>query len=136
MDLSAYTSNIQPQASPSGTQIAKEELTNNDIQANKQVAAETKAPDASAVEASKQIAEMHQEMNQQQREQMVEEMNEFISSLNKGLSFRVDEESGKNVITIYEVSSGEVIRQFPDAAMLEVYRNLANGRSGLLIDKV
>ncbi|WP_117233454.1 flagellar protein FlaG [Vibrio maerlii] len=136
MELSSSTSNIQPYGSLSGTQIAKEETKNSEITTNKPSSAQGQPKEISKVDTSKQIAEMQQELNQQQREQMVEEMNEFISSLNKGLSFRVDEESGKNVVTIYEVSSGEVIRQFPDAAMLEVYRNLANGGSSLLIDKV
>lgn len=69
---------------------------------------------------------------------MVEQMNEFVSSINKGVAFRVDEESGRDVVTIYETNTGDVIRQFPDEELLVVLRRLAehSANSGLLVEKV
>ncbi len=69
---------------------------------------------------------------------MVEQMNEFVSSINKGVAFRVDEESGRDVVTIYETNTGDVIRQFPDEELLVVLRRLAEhtANSGLLVEKV
>lgn len=65
-------------------------------------------------------------------------MNEFVSSINKGVAFRVDEESGRDVVTIYETNTGDVIRQFPDEELLVVLRRLAehSANSGLLVEKV
>ena len=67
---------------------------------------------------------------------MVQQMNDFISSINTGLSFRVDEESGRDVVTIYEADTGDIIRQIPDEEMLEILRRLrdqtARYSSGLL----
>ncbi len=65
-------------------------------------------------------------------------MNDFVTSINKGLAFRVDEESGREVVTIYEAKTGDIIRQIPEEEMLEVLRRLAkeqNHKSGLLVVK-
>ncbi|MCV5657479.1 flagellar protein FlaG, partial [Escherichia coli] len=66
------------------------------------------------------------------------QMNEFVTSINKGVAFRVDEESGRDVVTIYEANTGDVIRQIPDDGMLVVLRRLAEhtAHSGLLTEKV
>lgn len=90
------------------------------------------------VEAAVKMAQARQELNREEKLRMVEKMNEFISSINKGLSFRVDEESGRDVVTIYEAKTGDIIRQIPDEDMLDVFRRLAAQAtsSGLLVDKV
>lgn len=50
----------------------------------------------------------------------------------------MDEESGRDVVTIYEAKTGDVIRQIPDEEMLVVLRRLAEhtANSGLLTEKV
>ncbi len=84
------------------------------------------------------MAESRQELNKEEREKMVEQMNEFVSAMNKGVAFRVDEESGRDVVTIYEATTGDVIRQIPDEEMLVVLRRLAEhtANRGLLVEKV
>ncbi len=67
---------------------------------------------------------------------MVERMDEFVNSINKGLSFRIDEELGRDVVTIYEVSTGDIIRQIPDEEMLVILRRLAARSSGFVEEKV
>ena len=64
---------------------------------------------------------------------MVEQMNDFISSIQTGLSFRIDEQSGRDVVTIYEESTGEIIRQIPDEEMLEVLRRLREQTAAILL---
>ncbi len=54
-----------------------------------------------------------QRLNEEQLAKMVDQMNEFVKSINKGLSFRLDRESGREVVTIYEASTGDIIRQIP-----------------------
>ncbi|GAK87026.1 flagellin protein FlaG [Vibrio ponticus] len=92
------------------------------------------------VEQATEVIQARQKLSEQEREKVVEQMNEFISSIQTGLSFRIDEQSGRDVVTIYEESTGEIIRQIPDEEMLEVLRRLreqtARYSSGLLIEKV
>ena len=70
---------------------------------------------------------------------MVEQVSDFVKSINKGLSFRMDEESGRDLVTVYEASTGDIIRQIPEEEMLEVLRRLSrqqDHKSGLLSAKV
>ncbi|GAL14769.1 hypothetical protein JCM19233_5781 [Vibrio astriarenae] len=54
--------------------------------------------------------------------------------------FKKDEDAGREVVSIFDVDTGELIRQIPDEELLEVLRRLrqqSSGQStGLLIDKV
>ncbi|KEY91538.1 Protein flaG [Candidatus Photodesmus blepharus] len=119
MEIPSDTSNIQPYASINGIKIAVED--NND---------------ASNITANKE----DRKIPETEREKMAEQISEFISSINTDLSFRIDEKAKRNVVTIYETSTGKIIRQIPDEAMLEILRDLrdqvARYTSGLLIDKV
>lgn len=80
--------------------------------------------------------EKNSAMQRQQLEEMVEKIEEFVGTLNKGLAFRIDEESGRNVVTVYEKRSGDVVRQIPDEDMLELSRQLASHSGGLVTTKV
>ncbi|OOF16678.1 flagellar biosynthesis protein FlaG, partial [Salinivibrio sp. PR919] len=42
------------------------------------------------------------EMQREQLEKLVERLDEFMSSFNKGLAFRLDEDTGRSIITVYE----------------------------------
>ncbi|RTZ15431.1 flagellar protein FlaG [Vibrio aquaticus] len=126
MEIPSYTSNVQPYGSESGTKVAykyggvqqvssqKEQVSTSEISEKATQSVEK------AIEASKE----RETLNRAERERIVEEMNSFISSINKGLSFRVDEESGRDVVTIYEADTGDIIRQIPDEEMLEILRRL------------
>ncbi|PCS21978.1 flagellar protein FlaG [Candidatus Enterovibrio escicola] len=77
-----------------------------------------------------------QEIQQEHLERLLEQLDEFVSTFNTGLSFRLDEESGKNIITVYEMSSGDIIRQIPEKAMLELAQQLSLHARGLVAEKV
>ncbi|WP_231870065.1 flagellar protein FlaG [Grimontia celer] len=76
------------------------------------------------------------EMQQEQLEMLVERLDEFVSTFNKGLSFRLDENSGRSVVTVYEMSSGDIIRQIPEKEMLELAQQLSLHARGLVAEKV
>ncbi|ELB2898945.1 flagellar protein FlaG [Vibrio alginolyticus] len=144
MDISSYASNIQPYGTPNGTKFANKN--GNDIgtsspaNSNGEVSPQ-KAKNTEydfSVQAALEMAESRQELNKEEREKLVAQMNEFVTSINKGVAFRVDEESGRDVVTIYEANTGDVIRQIPDEEMLVVLRRLAEhtANSGLLTEKV
>ncbi|NLS13219.1 flagellar protein FlaG [Vibrio sp. SM6] len=144
MEIPSYTSNIQPYTVEGGTNVAGNINGRNSGNVPNVVSSRDNAPiqavreQALSVEAALEKAQAKQEFNREERQKMVEQMNEFISSINKGLSFRVDEESGRDVVTIYEAQTGDVIRQIPDEEMLTILRRLAaqSASSGLLVDKV
>lgn len=142
MEIPSYTSNIQPYGLQGGSKIAYERgigVSGSSTERGNPSSQPVKKSEANlTVEAAVKMAQARQELNREEKLRMVEKMNEFISSINRGLSFRVDEESGKDVVTIYEAKTGNVIRQIPDEDMLEVFRRLAAQatNTGLLVDKV
>lgn len=100
---------------------------------------QVRARQQESAETAMAQAKQRQRLNEEQLAKMVEQVNEFVKSINKGLSFRLDRESGREVVTIYEASTGDIIRQIPEEEMLEVLRRLAreqDHRSGLLMAKV
>ncbi len=145
MDISSYTSNIQPYGSLSGTDVASKNSgkvsgvsDQNEGQPQVKKVADQEPENSQMPSVAQQVAQEHEQLSKEQRAKMVEKMNEFISSIDRGLSFKVDKETGREVVTIYEAKTGHVIRQIPDREMLEILRRLAAqaSGSGLLEDKV
>ncbi|CAH0539084.1 flagellar protein FlaG [Vibrio marisflavi] len=143
MEIPSNTSNIQPYGSQSGIKFASENDNAQRTSSQKEgveVASEVNQRHTKSVEAAIDLAQQRERLNKAERAKMMEQMNDFLSSINTGLSFRVDEESGRDVVTIYDESTGDVIRQIPEEEILEVLRRLKtqSGRfsSGLLNDKV
>ncbi|MGF1686031.1 flagellar protein FlaG [Photobacterium japonica] len=97
---------------------------------------------AHSVNDARQAESRHdvEQQRQQQREaleKVVERIEEFVgSTINKGLAFRIDEASGKHTVTIYDKSTGDVVRQLPDEDMLALSRQLVNHSGGLVTTKV
>ncbi|MEJ2764162.1 flagellar protein FlaG [Photobacterium sp. MCCC 1A19761] len=92
--------------------------------------------DVRRVEQSGKAEQQHQ-LQREQLEKVVARIEEFVgTTFNKGLAFRIDEESGKNVVTIYDKRTGEVVRQIPDEEMLSLSRKLAHHSGGLVMTKV
>ncbi|MDF2153723.1 flagellar protein FlaG [Vibrio sp. CAU 1672] len=142
MDISSYASNIQPYGSPNGTNVAKDNgVSAASVSSSNGASSPEGLKDTDhdySVETVIEMAEQRQQLNREERNKLVEQMNEFVASMNKGVSFRVDEESGRDVVTIYEASTGDIIRQIPDEEMLVILRRLAehSTNSGLLLEKV
>ncbi|PSJ46275.1 flagellar biosynthesis protein FlaG [Zobellella endophytica] len=76
------------------------------------------------------------ELSHEQLEEMAGQMESFIGSFNRGLKFRVDEDSGRQVVTVVDNNSGDVIRQIPSEELLEVVTRLAEATGGLIDVKV
>ncbi|NHI00142.1 MULTISPECIES: flagellar protein FlaG [Oceanimonas] len=71
----------------------------------------------------------------EQLEKMAEQMETFIGTFNRGLQFRVDENSGRNVVTVVDTDSGDIIRQIPTEELLQVINRLAEASGGLIDTK-
>ena len=153
MEIPSYASNMQPYGSQSGTKIASENDNAKSVslsgdnsrsvsrtdKLSEHFSEQVRARQQESAETAMAQAKQRQRLNEEHLAKMVEQMNEFVKSINKGLSFRLDRESGREVVTIYEASTGDIIRQIPEEEMLEVLRRLAreqDHRSGLLMAKV
>lgn len=126
MEISSYTSNVQPYGSESGTKFASKNDGVAYTSSTKENVSDVKISEntAKSVERAVEVSKEREKLNREERARMVDEMNDFISSINKGLSFRVDEDAGRDVVTIYEADTGDIIRQIPDEEMLEILRRL------------
>ncbi|WP_264876978.1 flagellar protein FlaG [Vibrio agarivorans] len=142
MEYSSNTSATHPYGSQSGIKIALKDQGPTQVAAHK-VSDNSVAVNERSVQATNkayQIAFERKQLDEQEREKVVEQLNEFISSMNKSIVFKKDEDAGREVVSIFDVDTGELIRQIPDEELLEVLRRLrqqSSGQStGLLIDKV
>lgn len=88
---------------------------------------------AQAVQATEQTGAA--DLSPDQLEQMAEEMQTFIGSFNRSLQFKVDEDSGRNVVTVLDGDTGDVIRQIPSEELLDVINRLNEASGGLLDTK-
>ncbi|MGO1297897.1 MAG: flagellar protein FlaG [Vibrio sp.] len=154
MEVSSNASNIQPYGSNNGIKLASD---NDSVKRVSTLKGESSSAGSSAIHLTEQISDQMKERQQrtaqaisemsntqaritdEQRAVMAEQINDFVKSMNKDLSFKMDKESGREVVTIYEASTGDVIRQIPEEEMLVVLRRLAkeqDHKSGLVNAKV
>jgi len=64
-------------------------------------------------------------------------MEEHARSVGRSLQFRVDESSGRVVVSVRDHETGELIRQIPSESVLKLARELGQAESGtpsLIID--
>lgn len=54
----------------------------------------------------------------------VTQINDHVQNLQRSLQFTVDEASGKDIVTVLDKETEEVIRQFPSEEVLEIARLL------------
>ena len=84
---------------------------------------------ANNASVAEQIA---QELTAEQLADMAEQMDKFVGSFTHELKFRVDEDSGRNVVTVIDSKSGDTIRQIPTEELLDVIARLAEASGGLI----
>lgn len=66
--------------------------------------------------------------------QFVDNLSELATRIDRGLEFRVDEVTGKTVVTVMDRETEEVIRQIPSEELLALAQRLKEG--GGLIDEL
>lgn len=139
MDISSVSTSSLSHVTPqSGTKIAIDKSVgrgNPEITNQQRAVDDVEKLSHSRVEQTQGLQESRQRQ-QQQLETLVERLDAFVSTFNKGLSFRLDEDSGRSVVTVYEVSTGDVIRQIPEKEMLELAQQMSLHTGGLVAEKV
>lgn len=73
----------------------------------------------------------HEELNV---EQAVASISDYVQSVQRDLQFSVDEELNQTVVKVVDGRSGDLIRQIPEEAFLELARKLNDGGGLHLLD--
>lgn len=60
------------------------------------------------------------------------QIDSYLKSVGRELEFRVDEDTGMTVVTVRETATGDVIRQIPNAEVLELARRFQRNSGALL----
>ena len=74
-------------------------------------------------------------MSEQQANQVVTKLNLRIESVHSSVRFRVDDTTGKTVITVMNTDSGEVIRQIPNEEALRLAEALKKDQGTIINTK-
>ena len=69
----------------------------------------------------------------------IAELQDFVDGLGRSLSFRRDDSIDKNVITVRDTQTNQVVRQIPSEEVVAISRQIRDEmmemRAGLLMDK-
>ncbi|MGL6000655.1 MAG: flagellar protein FlaG [Plesiomonas sp.] len=65
---------------------------------------------------------------------VTQQLNEFMRGMNRQLSFHLDEDLNRQVVSVVDRESGEVIRQLPSKEMLELAKKMADQMAGILLN--
>ena len=87
--------------------------------------ATTAAAAATARKTEDRRSEEASNLAADERARIAERLQQFARESGRALEFRVDEASDKMVIVVRDQSTGELIRQIPDATALRISQRLA-----------
>jgi flagellar protein FlaG len=93
-------------------------------------AAETDAVFAAAAE----VAEAAEPPSAEEVQHAARQIEAFMRNMNRYLEFRVDQDSGRTVVTVRDKTTGEVVRQIPSEEVLRLAHNLG-GKLGTLLSE-
>ena len=92
-------------------------------------AAPTSAPEALLKGVAVPAAVQQEAPAPQALEKAAARMEDYARSVGRSLQFRVDEGSGQVVVSVRDLTTGELIRQIPSEAALHIAQELAAGRA-------
>ncbi|ACJ28297.1 Flagellin FlaG [Shewanella piezotolerans WP3] len=130
MELNLTSNNVAPTVVD--TNINQNGLVNQDKgSANALARTETvnKIQDGNTVNAQEQLSEeLAQEKIQEEKaaespeemEEVAEKLSDMMAMLRKGLTFKIDDSLGTQVVSVLDIDTGELIRQIPNEEALEL----------------
>jgi flagellar protein FlaG len=86
-------------------------------------------PEPVQTESTKDVS---QDNSAQNLQGAVSQINDYVQNLQRSLLFTVDEASGKDVVTVLDSETDEVIRQYPSEEILAIARRLAEQKDEAL----
>tara|TARA_R110001583_G_scaffold26571_4_gene95768 strand:+ start:10907 stop:11302 length:396 start_codon:yes stop_codon:yes gene_type:complete len=120
--------------SPSGLVGVEKDNTRNTQTEEVPVVSSTVKSEAIEKELKKEkIEEKNLDVSSTEVSETVAEMNAFLQSMQRNLSFSIDEDSGEKVISVKDSETEEVIRQIPSEELV-VLRKKMDDVVGILFD--
>ena len=107
-----------PTASPSAPAVVSEHA----------VTEKSPAP----VHSVESVAAPAPDVSQEVMRAVARQIESYLKANGRDLQFSVDEESGKTVVTVRDKSTGEIIRQIPDAEALRISLALGQQPNALI----
>lgn len=68
-----------------------------------------------------------------QLKNVVDNINKALKQANRNLEFSVDESTNKQVVKLVDMTTGDLIRQFPTEEMLAISRSIDQFQQGMLL---
>lgn len=112
----------------SGTSSVKQ--TNGDFLSQKPVNSRPNGTEIAVSKVEANDGSRQQSEMQQQVEEAVSRINEYVQNQQRTIRFSVDEQSGRDVVTVLDQKTDEVIRQIPREEILVVARRLSEQVDG------
>ena len=119
---------LTPQAKASAASLAKS--------ANISDVTKTEVNQPEKVVAQVNKAQEKAEAQSQEVEQIVEKLNAFVQLTQRDVSFGIDEQSGRDVISVFEADTQELIRQIPSEEALELLKRMDKAIGLLFSERV
>lgn len=89
---------------------------------------------AEATQAS-QSAPLPAEPSPEEVKRAAQQLETFMQSMNRYLEFKIDQDSGRTVVTVKDKTTGDTIRQIPTEEVLRLAQNLGGKAHTGLIDQ-
>lgn len=90
---------------------------------------------ASAVQTEQSVAQTQKtEASRQELEDAVKQVNDFLKPINDSIQFNLDDDTGKTIVKVIDLSTKDVIRQFPSEEMLSIAKAI-DKMKGLLVQQ-
>ena len=130
MEINNNTAHFAMNTDFSKVDIAAQSVT------NQPASVQSKTNDLSSVnminnnESTTQL--MQKEPNNEQLKQVAADLTDMVAMMQKGLKFSVDDDSGKQVIKVQDIESGDIIRQIPSEEALKLAQKISEV-SGVLM---
>lgn len=89
-----------------------------------------------AEEIAQQKIEEQKELTKEEFVKVAQQLQEFVESLGRNVRFSVDKDSGRDVISVVEVNTGELIRQIPSEEVLKLASRISKAAGLIVQEKV
>ena len=67
--------------------------------------------------------------------QAAKQLETFMQSMNRYLEFRIDQDSGRTIVTVKDKTTGDVVRQIPAEEVLRLAQNLGGKAHTALVSQ-
>ncbi|MCK4841124.1 MAG: flagellar protein FlaG [Methylococcales bacterium] len=122
MNINHNLANIAPIDLKSSGFSALHKVSENKIKEEKLTLVTQAKHLAGSKQAEKSVKD--KELDAKELVAVITKISEQVQNVHRDLTFSIDEESGRNVVTILDTKSKEIIKQFPSEELLALARHL------------